>query len=468
MASEPAASIIVATYNRAYVLRHCITSVLRSDFADWELIVVGDGCSDETEDTVRTFADPRIRFINLPENSGGQALPNNTGLALARGRYIYFLNHDDMFFPGHLSQSLAFMAREQPEISWSPVFVLQRSGLDSGLPDPVRDLVCLDGAGLNGRLDNRSFMIASSWVVERNACRAVGPWLPETQARLSPSQEWLFRAYRQQRRIAFNPHVSVLCIHGGDRRYSYLVRRSPEHERAATWIAAGEPARTALLECAAVEQAARLLKLEWEVKRPRARGVSGYLRALIVQWSRRLGFHPVAVERFLTGHGKGDWIAKVRRLTGEAPELHRDETLHLGDPMAEPFLGSGWHHAEVGGRWTSASRAEILFSLPACSGDEREELVLELAGRPLRLPDDVTFELSGRPVLTTKVESKDTVVRLPIMGRGSFWLTITIRSPTTPHDLTGAEDARVLGFWLSWLRVTSAAPYGDSVAAARG
>src|SRR4029079_4037879 len=101
------------------VLRYAIRSVLQSSFTDWELIVVGDGCTDDTEDTVRAFADPRIQFVTLPMNSGGQAAPNNAGLELARGRYIYFLNHDDQFFPDHLGQSVAFMETTQAEVSWS-------------------------------------------------------------------------------------------------------------------------------------------------------------------------------------------------------------------------------------------------------------------------------------------------------------------------------------------------------------
>src|SRR6476469_9650326 len=173
---EPAASIIIATYNRSYVLRHSIGSVLQSDLTDWELIVVGDGCTDDTEEVVRNFADPRIRFVNLPRNSGGQALPNNTGLGLARGRYVVFLNHDDMYFPHHLSQALAFMGTERASIAWSPVFSLSKSGLDTGSPDPRHDIVSLHGVVPDGRFDPRAFIIASSWVAERQACLAVGPW----------------------------------------------------------------------------------------------------------------------------------------------------------------------------------------------------------------------------------------------------------------------------------------------------
>jgi Glycosyl transferase family 2 len=450
MNSEPAASIVMATYNRAYLLRYSIGSVLQSDFTDWELIVVGDGCTDDTAETVAAFADPRIRFVNLSRNSGAQSEPNNVGLALARGRYVFFLNHDDMYFADHLTRSLAFIASEGADIVWSPVFLLQKSGAEAGPPRAGRDIVVLDGAVADGRFDPRTFVIASSWVAERKACLAVGRWLAPQETRLSPSQEWLFRAYRQGRRLAYHRQVSVLCIHAGTRRHSYLIRRSPDHERAWAWIAAGEPARAALLECVAVEQAGRLQIQEGQLRRLRAEGPFKRTRERAVDLLRRLGVHPVATERLFEGDGKGDWIARVRRFTGEAPAIRRGETLFLGSQAAEPFLGRGWHEAETTGRWSAASEAEILFSIAA---DGAEDLVLELSGRPLRLPDRVTLALNGSPVLTQTFDQPETLVRLPIRGSGSFWLTITVQAPTKPSALGNSTDARTLGFWISWLRI---------------
>jgi glycosyltransferase involved in cell wall biosynthesis len=452
MSSEPAASIIIATYNRPSVLRYSIASVLQSDFADWELIVVGDGCTDDTEEVVRAFADPRISFMNLPGNSGGQSAPNNAGLALARGRYIFFLNQDDMYFPDHLRRSVEFMDREGADLAWSPVLLLHQSGSETGPPDPSRDVVWLDGGVPAGTFDPGAFIIASSWVAKRQTCLAVGPWRSEEQTRLSPSQEWLFRAYQQGRRLAYHRHVSVLCIHAGSRRLSYAMHRSPDHERAWTWIAEGNEARAALLQCAAVEQAGSLLSHKKLLKRFLAEGRRAYLRALAVDALRRIGFHPVAAERFLEGHRKGDWIAGIRRFTGQAPDLARGEILFIGSGLAEPFLGPGWHAAEGGGRWSAGRNAEILFNLAA---DGPEDSILELSGRPLRIPGAVEFSLNNRPILSQIFDNPETMVRLPIRGSGIFWLTITVKAPTTPRALTGSSDTRTLGFWIGWLRIVA-------------
>jgi glycosyltransferase involved in cell wall biosynthesis len=73
--------------------------VLWQTLADWELIVVGDRCTDDTEVVVRGFPDPRIRFVNLERNFGEQSVPNNEGVRLAQGRFIAYLNHDDLWLP---------------------------------------------------------------------------------------------------------------------------------------------------------------------------------------------------------------------------------------------------------------------------------------------------------------------------------------------------------------------------------
>jgi len=94
--TRPAVSIVMATYNRPSVLAFAIESVLAQEFADWELIVVGDACADQTAALVSSYGDPRISYVNLTTNFGEQSGPNNVGIARARGTYVAFLNHDDI------------------------------------------------------------------------------------------------------------------------------------------------------------------------------------------------------------------------------------------------------------------------------------------------------------------------------------------------------------------------------------
>ena len=99
----PAVSIVMATFNRAPVLRLALESVRRQTFADWEALVIGDGCTDGSAAIVESLEDPRFRWANLERNTGSQAAANSVGLAMARGRWVAYLGHDDLWFPWHLA-----------------------------------------------------------------------------------------------------------------------------------------------------------------------------------------------------------------------------------------------------------------------------------------------------------------------------------------------------------------------------
>ena len=99
----PRVTVLTATYNWATVLPFSIGSVLDQSFTDYELLVIGDGCTDESGELVGAIEDPRVRWCNLPSNAGHQAGPNNEGIRQARGDLIAYLGHDDLWLPDHLA-----------------------------------------------------------------------------------------------------------------------------------------------------------------------------------------------------------------------------------------------------------------------------------------------------------------------------------------------------------------------------
>jgi glycosyltransferase involved in cell wall biosynthesis len=107
--SAPLVTVITATLNSSRTLQFTLHSLLNQDFQAFEAWVVGDACTDESETVVTSFGDRRLHWTNLPENSGSQGAPNNEGLRRARGRYIAYLGHDDLWFPWHLSGLLSFI-----------------------------------------------------------------------------------------------------------------------------------------------------------------------------------------------------------------------------------------------------------------------------------------------------------------------------------------------------------------------
>lgn len=105
--TSPRVTVIIPTYNWSSVLPFSIHSALRQTFSDFELLVVGDGCTDDSAQVVAAISDPRVRWINLSANSGHQSTPNNEGLRQARGSIIAYLGHDDLWLPHHLELLVA-------------------------------------------------------------------------------------------------------------------------------------------------------------------------------------------------------------------------------------------------------------------------------------------------------------------------------------------------------------------------
>jgi glycosyltransferase involved in cell wall biosynthesis len=111
-----AVSVILPVHNREDTLGRAIQSVLDQTLRDFELIVVDDGSKDKSADVVSSFADSRIRFIQLPENRGGN-VARNEGLKAARAPLVAFLDSDDMYLPNKLERIVAiFRERNKLEL----------------------------------------------------------------------------------------------------------------------------------------------------------------------------------------------------------------------------------------------------------------------------------------------------------------------------------------------------------------
>ena len=120
MSAAPLVSVITAAYNAEAFIAETIASVQAQTLGDWELLVADDASTDRTAALVESAAatDPRIRLIRLKHN-GGVAHARNAALAAAQGRFIAFLDSDDLWLPQKLERQVSFMQAQDAAVSYT-------------------------------------------------------------------------------------------------------------------------------------------------------------------------------------------------------------------------------------------------------------------------------------------------------------------------------------------------------------
>ena len=295
----PVVSIITATYNRSNVLAYAIRSVLWSTFPDWELLVVGDACTDDTEEVVASFADPRIRFFNLERNIGDQSGPNNEGFRHARGRYIAYLNHDDLWLPDHLEAAVGGIEETRADL----VFTLMSSVKPAGGNYQF-------GATSTGRYEPYMRVPASSWLLRREVIEEIGPWKFYRECYDAPSQDWLFRAWKAGKDLRLVPRMTAVSIPSGHRMGSYAKREFHENKEYFERMAHEADFREKELTEIVIGYSSRDSRPEMIRWFPRG------LFNLFLKSCMLVGMHPWSVLGFLRDPRKGAMVDRLRRKRG--------------------------------------------------------------------------------------------------------------------------------------------------------
>lgn len=111
MANNPFFSVIIPTYNRSQFISNTIHSILAQEFSDFELIIVDDGSSDNTEEIVTSIKNERLRYYKKENGERGAA--RNYGAKLSTGHYVNFLDSDDYVYPNHLKSAHDFLKKNE-------------------------------------------------------------------------------------------------------------------------------------------------------------------------------------------------------------------------------------------------------------------------------------------------------------------------------------------------------------------
>jgi glycosyltransferase involved in cell wall biosynthesis len=208
---SPRVTVIIPTWNWSSVLPFSIGSVLRQTFSELELLVIGDGCTDDSEAVVRAIEDPRVRWINIAR-CGHQSGPNNEGLRQAKGELIAYLGHDDLWLPHHLELAVA--------------------AIDAGA-DLTHSLVLLVDEE-----DRASVFVAyaggwippTSVVHRKETITAVGGWPDYRTIRTDPEHVlWMRAAAAGARRVAI-PRLTAVKFPASRRRDVYRTKPSAQQE----------------------------------------------------------------------------------------------------------------------------------------------------------------------------------------------------------------------------------------------
>jgi|ERR1051326_1686451 glycosyltransferase involved in cell wall biosynthesis len=206
---RPLVSVCIATYNRAeLVTQRAIASVLSQTYKHFELIVVGDGCTDDTQARIERMNDPRITFVNLPERGKYPSDPvkrwmvagtpaMNKSMQLAKGDYITHLDDDDEYLSERIERLVHFSLDQKCDFVWHPFWVNHRDDwlLHEAQSPSLGNLT-------TGSVFYRSWFKRIEWSLDAHHFMEPGDWnrfrrIKYIQASMMRYDEPLLRHYRQ-------------------------------------------------------------------------------------------------------------------------------------------------------------------------------------------------------------------------------------------------------------------------------
>ncbi|QFR32048.1 glycosyltransferase family A protein [Ancylobacter sp. TS-1] len=201
--SAPRFSVLLPTHNRADVVGVAIRSVLAQSEPDFELLVVGDGCTDATAQVVAAFDDPRIRWFDLPKAPGFGYANRNVGLRQARGELIGFMAHDDIVLPDHLERMGRFFDDAHIDLAYSRPLWVTTDGI-----------VVATATNLRNREDAAAFrrhnFAPASCIVHRRSCLERAGYWPEDVPTQGDWHLWKRIVREDAGNVAYEPCPTAL------------------------------------------------------------------------------------------------------------------------------------------------------------------------------------------------------------------------------------------------------------------
>jgi glycosyltransferase involved in cell wall biosynthesis len=212
----------MATYNRGRHVLPSIQSVMQQSFQDFELLIVGDQCTDDTEAVISPFLSEKVRWSNQSEHSCSQSSPNNAGIELAKGANIAYIGHDDIWSKDHLASLMALFTAE--------------TGLHFAISGAIYHMPPgVERPQVTGIFDDQSakfshFFPPSSFAHRRDVIAKTGGWRDPAEIKPPVDAELLLRAAHAGFRFASTKKITVHKFAAGHRYLSGLRHTSHEQE----------------------------------------------------------------------------------------------------------------------------------------------------------------------------------------------------------------------------------------------
>lgn len=247
-------SVVIPLYNKGPYIEAALASVIAQSHADWEVIVVDDGSTDDGAERVRACRDERVRLVS--QANGGVSRARNRGIAEAQGELVCFLDADDWYAPAYLGSQVAMAQAYAQEVFFATGFrgFLPGSDLDAGLsavPAAPAEIELVDDFFAR-RSRHWPFFCTNSVAVRRPALQALQPCFPEGEPFGEDQDLWFRLAERHRLVLASTPLVayrlevggSLSAISGRDVVLPVFARLE---QRARSWPASAPARRHALL-----------------------------------------------------------------------------------------------------------------------------------------------------------------------------------------------------------------------------
>jgi glycosyltransferase involved in cell wall biosynthesis len=208
-------SVVLPTFNRTAFLKIAVQSVLAQSFTDWEIVIADDGSGEATREYLRSLDQVKVRIAWLP-HSGNPSVVRNAAAAIARGRYLAFLDSDDVWEPAKLERQLKALS-ERPQARWSYTACRHVDAAGAPLPKKSKKPVPMPEGTILRQLLSLEIGIAMPTVVaERSLFMEIGGF--DASQRFGEFHDLCLRLAHKAEVVAVPEQLSAIRIH--DEHYS--------------------------------------------------------------------------------------------------------------------------------------------------------------------------------------------------------------------------------------------------------